>query len=89
MPRPATATGSNDIEKRRNDIFERLPMIMFCGLPTSVATLPRLALMASAKRYGGSGSRPRIITVTTSGVSMRHTVSLTSSADNPPEVSIR
>ena len=48
IARPATATGSNEAEKRRKGIFERLPMIMFCGLPTRVQTLPMFALIASA-----------------------------------------
>src|SRR5207245_8193713 len=33
-------------------------MIMFCGLPTSVATLPMLALVASAMRYGQHRQSP-------------------------------
>ena len=45
--------------------------------------------MASASRYGGSGSSPRTITATTSGVSIRQTVSLTSSAESTPEVRTR
>jgi len=50
LPVPANATGARDAENRRKGILERWPMIMFCGLPTSVATLPRLALIASANR---------------------------------------
>ena len=62
---------------------------MFCGLPTSVATLPMFALVASAIRYGSSGSLPRRITAITSGVSIRQIVSFTSSAERTPEVSVR
>ena len=54
-------------------------MIMFCGFPTSVATLPRFALRAN--RYGGRGSFPRTITATTRGVSIKQIVSLTSNAE--------
>ena len=63
-------------------------MIMFCGLPTSVATLPMLALVASAIRYGSSGSLPRRITAMTSGVNIRQIVSLTSNAERIPDVSV-
>ena len=43
-------TGRSDMEKFVNEILDRWPMIMFCGLPTSVQALPMLALMASASR---------------------------------------
>ena len=69
-----TATGNSDAAKRVNEMPENWPMIMFCGLPTSVATLPMLALVASASRYGSNGNRPRMMTATTSGVSNRQTV---------------
>ena len=62
---------------------------MFCGLPTSVATLPTLALVASAIRYGNSGSLPRRITAITSGVNIRQIVSLTSNAERIPDVSVK
>ena len=50
MVRPAAAAGSIDAEKRANGSLDNWPMIMFCGLPTSVPTLPMFALMASASR---------------------------------------
>ena len=62
---------------------------LFCGLPTSVATLPMLALVASAIRYGSSGSFPRRITAMTSGVNIKQIVSFISNADRVPDVSIR
>ena len=62
---------------------------MFCGFPTRVATLPMFALVASAIRYGSMGSLPRRITVITRGVSIRQIVSLTSSAERIPDVSVR
>jgi hypothetical protein len=64
-------------------------MIMFCGLPTSVATLPMFALVANAIRYGKSGKRPRTITATTRGVSIRQTESLTSNAESSAEATTR
>ena len=64
-------------------------MIMFCGLPTSVATLPILALVAIAIRCGSIGSLPRRITAMTSGVSTKQIVSFTSNAKRVPDVSIR
>ena len=86
---PTAATGRRLAEKRTNGMPERCPIIMFCGLPTRVATLPMLALIARARRYGVNGSRPRTITVTTRGVSIRHTVSFTRSAESMPDVQTR
>jgi hypothetical protein len=57
---------------------------MFCGFPVSVATLPTLAAVASAIRYGTGGSSSRRVTVTTSGASTRQITSLTKSADSTP-----
>src|SRR2546429_333616 len=71
IARPAIAVGASASENRENGIWEKCPMIMFCGLPTSVATLPMLALVASAIRYGSSGSFPRRITAMTSGVNSK------------------
>lgn len=54
---------------------------MFCGLPVMVAVLPALDAIASTSRYGTRlRFMPRAVS-TTSGVSIRHTVSLTSTAD--------
>ena len=86
---PMIAAGASDRANSEKGICEKCPMIMFCGFPTSVATLPILALVASAIRNGSSGSLPRLITATTSGVNIKQIVSLTSSADRIPDVSVR
>jgi hypothetical protein len=65
------AEGRSARENSGNEMREKCPMIMFCGLPTSVATLPMFALVARAMRYGNSGKFPRRITATTSCVSIR------------------
>ena len=57
-------------------------------LPTSVATLPMFALIASATDTARAGFA-RTITATTSGVSIRHTVSFTSNADKIPECQVK
>ena len=64
---------------------EKLPIIMFCGLPVMVATLPILAAMATASRYGTGLRRSRPVISSTSGVSTRHMVSLTKKAEKTPE----
>jgi hypothetical protein len=65
-------------------IPDRLPTIMFCGLPVMVATLPTLLAVARAIRYG-TGFSPRPLTIwITSGVSTRQTTSLTKKADRTP-----
>ena len=89
IARPTTTAGASARENCANGIREKCPMIMFCGLPTSVATLPMLALVASAIRYGSSGSFPRRITAMTSGVNIKQIVSFISNADRVPDVSIR
>src|SRR5438445_5847341 len=50
--RHATVTGRRYAVKVRNGIPDRIPMNAFCGLPTSVATLPTFAEIATATRYG-------------------------------------
>jgi hypothetical protein len=57
-------------------------MSMFCGLPVKVATEPLLEPMHTASRYGTGGRRASSTTASTSGVSIRHTVSLTRKADS-------
>src|SRR5207302_10629947 len=52
------AAGASVRENSTKGIFEKCPMSMFCGLPTSVATLPMLALVASAMRYGQHRQSP-------------------------------
>ena len=42
--------GNNAAEKRRKEILDAWPMIMFWGLPTRVATLPIFALIARASK---------------------------------------
>ena len=64
-----------------------MPIIMFCGLPVMVATLPMFDAMATASRYG-TGLRPsRRVISSTSGVSTRHMVSLTKNAEKTPATS--
>ena len=58
---------------------------MFCGFPVSVATLPTLAAVASARRYGTGGSPSWRVASSTTGVRTRQTTSLTKKADRPPE----
>jgi hypothetical protein len=57
-------------------------MSMFCGLPVKVATEPELEAMQTASRYGMGGSRASSTTASTSGVSMRQTVSFTRKAES-------
>src|SRR5207249_2847163 len=49
---------------------------MFCGFPVSVATLPTLAAVASARRYGTGGSPSWRVASSTTGVRTRQTTSL-------------
>ena len=66
---------------------EKLPIIMFCGLPVIVATLPIFAAMATARRYGIGFRRSRRVISSTSGVSTRHMVSFTKNAEKKPDTS--
>ncbi len=47
---PAAATGASAAAKVRYGICEKLPIIMFCGLPVMVATEPMFDAMATASR---------------------------------------
>ena len=67
---------------------DRPPMIMFCGLPVSVAVEPMLAASARPIRCGFGSSRSRRARCSTSGVSARQTTSLTSTADSSPDSAI-
>src|SRR5262245_11977150 len=58
---------------------------MFCGFPVSVATLPTLAAVARAKRYGTAGSRSCRVTAITTGARTRQITSLTKRADSTPD----
>src|SRR5262245_7894165 len=69
-------------------MWPTLEIIMFCGLPTTVATLPAFAPIASAIRNGTGASPACAASSSTSGVSSTHTVSLTTSADRTPESSV-
>src|SRR2546427_4496615 len=87
-PSPITATGPSAAMKAPYGIPDRLPTIMFCGLPVIVATLPRLLAVARAIRYG-TGRSPRLPTIwITSGVSTRQTTSFTKNADRTPAEAI-
>ncbi len=44
------AIGASAAVKARYEMPEKLPIIMFCGLPVIVATLPTLEAMATASR---------------------------------------
>ena len=61
-------------------------MIMFCGLPVMVMTLPMLAAVARARRYGAAGTPAWAVISRSSGVPSRHTVSLSSKAAPAPAV---
>ena len=63
---------------------EKLPMSMFWGLPVRVATLPTLAAVARASRYGTGGSRSWRTTASTTGARTRQITSLTKSAERTP-----
>lgn len=58
---------------------------MFCGLPTSVATLPVFAPVASASKNGSRGSFQQQIQSTTMGAPNTHTASFVTSAPATPE----
>src|SRR6478609_1574060 len=58
MTRPTSATGPSTVVNCRNEIRDRLPISMFCGLPVIVATLPMFEPVASASSTG-SGLRRR------------------------------
>src|SRR5262245_64619521 len=58
---------------------------MFCGFPVKVATLPTLAAVTSAIRYGTGGSASRRVASSTTGARTRHTTSLTKNAESTPD----
>jgi hypothetical protein len=59
--------------------------MMFCGLPTTVATEPTLAAVASATRNGTGGSDAAAASSTTSGVIASTMVSLRKTAESSPD----
>jgi hypothetical protein len=68
---------------------ESVPTIMFCGFPVSVAAEPAFDPKATASRNGMGGRSASSTMRRTSGVIMRHTVSLTRKADSAPAESAR
>src|SRR5436309_1184704 len=58
---------------------------MFWGFPVSVATLPTLAAVASAIRYGTGGSPSWRVAPSTTGARTRQTTSFTKKAERTPE----
>ena len=59
-------------------------MIMFCGLPVIVATLPTLEASGMASKYGIGSRFKRLTRSSTSGVMTRQMASLTRKAENEP-----
>src|SRR6266567_4196003 len=57
-------------------------MNAFWGLPTSVATLPTFAAIATATRYGSGFTRRARVLRTTTGVTSNAIVSFNTMADN-------
>ena len=85
---PAKETGPSAAAKVAYGIWERPPIMMFCGLPVIVAADPTFEAMATARRYG-TGRRPSaIVSSNTSGVRTRQIASLTRKAENTPEIAI-
>ena len=50
MTRPTSATGPSATANVAYGIREKLPIMMFCGLPVIVAVEPTLDAMATARR---------------------------------------
>src|SRR5207245_2920663 len=61
---------------------------MFWGFPVSVATLPTLAAVASAIRYGTGGSPSWRVAPSTTGARTRQTTSFTKKAERTPEATM-
>src|SRR5262249_21410921 len=81
---PMSATGASAAENCRNVRPDTDPISMFCGLPVTVAALPMLDAVASARRYGSGRCRRASATSMTTGVNTRQIVSWRKSADSPP-----
>ena len=86
--RQATVTGRRYAVKVRNGIPDRIPMNAFCGLPTSVATLPTFAEIATATRYGIGFTRKARALRTTTGVTSNAIVSFRTTADSAAVVTM-
>ena len=67
-------------------ICEKLPIMMFCGLPVIVAVEPMFDAIATASRYGTGLRRIAAYSSSTSGASTRQIASLTRNAEKTPEV---
>src|SRR5438445_5564779 len=80
--RQATVTGRRYAVKVRNGIPDWMAMNAFWGLPTSVATLPTFAAIATATRYGSGFTRRARVLRTTTGVTSSAIVSFRTIADN-------
>ena len=57
---------------------------MFCGFPVMVATLPMLAEVATASRYGSGFSPMRRVAASANGTITRQMMSLTKNAESTP-----
>src|SRR5213594_2635580 len=80
--RQAIVTERRYAVKVRNGIPDWMAMNAFWGLPTSVATLPTFAAIATATRYGTGFTRnARVLRITT-GVTSSAIVSFNTMADN-------
>ena len=67
-------------------MWEKLPIMMFCGLPVMVAVEPMFDAIATANRYG-TGLRPiASVNSSTSGASTRQMASFTRNAEKTPAV---
>src|SRR5256712_2635613 len=80
--RQATVTGRRYAVKVMNGIPDWIAMNAFWGLPTSVATLPTFAAIATATRYGSGFTRNARVLRTTTGVTSSAIVSFKTIADN-------
>src|SRR2546425_11438898 len=65
----------------------QIPTSMFWGLPVTDSTDPTLAPIARPRRYGVGRTRIGASAAISTGVTTKHTVSLTNSAEsNPPPI---
>jgi len=82
---PARETGIRLIEKSTKEIPEKIPISIFCGLPTMVAAEPTFADVANPITYG-IGFRFKAITISkTIGVNISTIVSFKNKPDKIPE----
>ena len=82
---PTSATGARAAANCGYGICEKLPIIIFCGLPVIVAVEPTFDAIATASRYG-TGLRfwPKVSS-STNGAITRQIASFTRNAENVPE----